>query len=352
MSMDKEKALRKAEKYVVRGNIPAAIEQFRKVVEDDAEDLTSANTLGDLYVRAGEIRGAIPHFTRIAGRYRESGFTLKAIGILKKIARLDETNIEAAMELAGLYCERRLLVEARRQYMQIAATSERAGQKQKVRLAFQKIAEMEPSNTTVILKLAELSERDGLLEEASDWYLMAGKQFARQNDHDQELNASLKALELCPDSQRAVVAVATCYKQKGLVDLAVDTLSEALERNAGDIESRVLLGRTYLTALLAHDAERVFKPLIESNPDACTYLIEVGHCFLNLGAMKVKEVSYGLYNDTEGAIEGSVAQVASLHNLSMLNVRSVNDFVTDLQSDYPYQYTFIEPNYGDISLTY
>ena len=69
-------------------------------------------------------------------------------------------------------------------------------------------------------------------------------------------------------------------------------------------------------------------------------------------AMKVKEVSYGLFNDTEGAIEGSVAQVASLHNLSMLNVRSVNDFVTDLQSDYPYQYTFIEPNYGDISSTY
>jgi hypothetical protein len=34
--------------------------------------------------------------------------------------------------------------------------------------------------------------------------------------------------------------------------------------------------------------------------------------------MKVKEVIYGLYNDTEGAIEGSVAQVASLHNLSML----------------------------------
>jgi phospholipase C len=68
--------------------------------------------------------------------------------------------------------------------------------------------------------------------------------------------------------------------------------------------------------------------------------------------MNVNEISYGLFIDTDGTIEGSAAQVASLHNLSMLNVRSVNDFVADLQGDYPYQYTFIEPNYGDITLTY
>jgi phospholipase C len=69
-------------------------------------------------------------------------------------------------------------------------------------------------------------------------------------------------------------------------------------------------------------------------------------------AMKVNEISYGLFRDTEGTVEGGIAQVASLHNLSMLNVHTLNDLVADLQGDYSYQYTFIEPNYGDITSTY
>src|SRR5262249_1513611 len=41
-------------------------------------------------------------------------------------------------------------------------------------------------------------------------------------------------------------------------------------------------------------------------------------------AMNVQELLYGFFIDTGGTIEGSIAQVASLHNLSMVNVRSVN----------------------------
>src|SRR5262249_42533801 len=41
--------------------------------------------------------------------------------------------------------------------------------------------------------------------------------------------------------------------------------------------------------------------------------------------------------------------VASIHNISYLDVDSLEDLVSDLQGDYPYQYTFIEPNYGDLT---
>ena len=66
-------------------------------------------------------------------------------------------------------------------------------------------------------------------------------------------------------------------------------------------------------------------------------------------AFDAGRVTYGLFNDTDGPVEGSIAQVAAIHNLSMINVMSVTDFVSDLQGgSYPYEYTFIEPNYGDI----
>ena len=55
MSLNKSKVLRTAEKYVLQGKIPAAIDEYRKVVSADPGDLTTINTLGDLYVRAGRV---------------------------------------------------------------------------------------------------------------------------------------------------------------------------------------------------------------------------------------------------------------------------------------------------------
>ena len=71
MSLNKSKALRTAEKYALQGKIPAAIDEYRKVVSADPGDLTTVNTLGDLYVRAGRIQDAISNFSRIADSYRD-----------------------------------------------------------------------------------------------------------------------------------------------------------------------------------------------------------------------------------------------------------------------------------------
>ncbi len=68
-------------------------------------------------------------------------------------------------------------------------------------------------------------------------------------------------------------------------------------------------------------------------------------------ALKAARIPFGIYYDTSGKAVGSVPQVTSLHGISLLddNVRTLDDFVKDLQGNYPYQYTFIEPNYGDIT---
>jgi phospholipase C len=66
-------------------------------------------------------------------------------------------------------------------------------------------------------------------------------------------------------------------------------------------------------------------------------------------ALKAASVSFGLFRDTNGPLSGGIPQVLAIHNVSILDVDSLNDFVSDLQGSYPYAYTFIEPNYGDIT---
>lgn len=283
MSLNKSKALRTAEKYVLQGKIPAAIDEYRKVVSADPGDLTTINTLGDLYVRAGRIQDAISNFSRIADSYREGGFTLKAIAMLKKISKLDPTNVETAMKLANLYSQQGLLVEARQQYLQVADAYARAGQTRKALEAYQKIADLDPSNTSVRMKLGEIYSRESMTEQAHDAFIMAGAEFLRKGDGEQALNANLKAIVINADSRQALTAIATIYTQQGQTDRAINILCEAFERNPGDVELLTILGRTYLSAGMMDDAERTFLSLVELDKNRYHYLLEVGRRFLQIG---------------------------------------------------------------------
>ena len=285
MSLNKSKVLRTAEKYVLQGKIPAAIDEYRKVVSADPGDLTTINTLGDLYVRAGRIQDAISNFSRIADSYREGGFTLKAIAMLKKISKLDPTNIETAMKLANLYSQQGLLVEARQQYLQVADAYARAGQTRKALEAYQKIADLDPSNTSVRMKLGEIYSREAMTEQAHDAFIMAGGEFLRKGDIEQALNANLKAIVINPDSRQALTAIATIYTQQGQTDRAINVLCEAFERNPGDVELLTILGRTYLSAGMMDDAEQTFLSLVELDRNRYHYLLEVGRRFLQIGEL-------------------------------------------------------------------
>ncbi|HKV41567.1 MAG TPA: tetratricopeptide repeat protein, partial [Blastocatellia bacterium] len=283
MSLNKSKALRTAEKYVLQGKIPAAIDEYRKVVESDPSDLTTINTLGDLYVRAGRIQDAIQNFSRIADSYRDSGFTLKAIAMLKKISKLDPTNIDTAMKLANLYSQQGLFIEARQQYLQVADAYARAGQTRKALEAYQKIADLDPANTSVRMKLGEIYSREGLGEQAHEAFVTAGAEFIRKNDTEQALNANLKALSIFPDSRQALTAIVNIYTQQGQTDRAINILCDAFEKNPGDAELLTILGRTYLAAGWMDEAERTFLSLVELDRGRYHYLLEVGRKFLQIG---------------------------------------------------------------------
>ncbi|HLF84001.1 MAG TPA: tetratricopeptide repeat protein, partial [Blastocatellia bacterium] len=219
----------------------------------------------------------------IADSYREGGFTLKAIAMLKKISKLDPTNAETAMKLANLYSQQGLLVEARQQYLQVADAYARAGQTRKALEAYQKIADLDPSNTSVRMKLGEIYSRESMTEQAHDAFIMAGAEFLRKGDGEQALNANLKAVIINPDSRQALTAIATIYTQQGQTDRAINILCEAFERNPGDVELLTILGRTYLSAGMMDDAERTFLSLVELDKNRYHYLLEVGRRFLQIG---------------------------------------------------------------------
>ncbi len=75
-------------------------------------------------------------------------------------------------------------------------------------------------------------------------------------------------------------------------------------------------------------------------------------------ALSAADLRWRIYNDDtdaysddrqNGSAFGAVPQVSALKGVTLLDVHSLTHFAADLHGPYPYQYTFIEPNYGDIT---
>lgn len=285
MTFNKAKALRQAEKHVQQGKVNAAIDDYTKIAEFDSSDLTVVNTLGDLLVRAGRVEEAIINFTKIAESYRENGFTLKAIAMFKKISKLNPQNVEISLKLASLYSQQGLLVEARQQYLQVADSYARSGKTQKALEVYQKIADLDPENTSVRIKLAETYLRENMRDQAHDAYVAAGTELIRKGKVDVGLDSCLQALAINPESKTALSAVSEAYISRGEPMRAIDLLKTAFDKNPGDVELIEVLGRTYLAAGMMGEAESAFTTLVQLDKSRYHNVLDVGRKYAQAGQL-------------------------------------------------------------------
>ena len=153
----REQVVKVAEKYVAKGRVEAAIKEYRKLLNENPNDVSTLNRLGDLYARIDRIDEAVRLFSQIADRYTDDGFFVKAIAIYKKIIKLDPTRLAVYERLAELYHKQGLIPEARTQYQvlvdyylkhQTAAASAIS--------MLQKMAISDPDDPSPHVKLAEL----------------------------------------------------------------------------------------------------------------------------------------------------------------------------------------------------
>ena len=175
MLFEKAKVVRAAEKFLAQGKIPAAIKEYEQLVANDHDDLTALNMLGDLYVRVGSKKEAIACFLRIAEHFAAQDFNLKAIAMFKKIERLQPRDPEIAEKLAHLYSVQGLVVDARAQYLIVAEAYSKDGESRKGLEVLRKIADLDPENTVIRIKLADGYLKADLTSEAAEAFVVAGE---------------------------------------------------------------------------------------------------------------------------------------------------------------------------------
>ncbi|MBV9958950.1 MAG: tetratricopeptide repeat protein, partial [Acidobacteria bacterium] len=280
MGFDKSKVMRAAEKSLAQGKIPAAIKEYQQIVEHDPDDFSALNMLGDLLVRTGQPQEAIQCFTRVAEHYREEGFALKAIAMFKKIDRLQPGNVEIAARLAPLYELQGLMIDARTQYLFVADAYSRGGQAAKALEVLRKIADLDPHNTDIRLKLAEGYQRENFLADAAEAFSHAGTQFHEREAYEKALDAYTRALSLVPYDPAALSGLTASHIALGTADEAAEVLERAVAVQSDDKELLSLLAHAYIAAEDAPAAERATVALVEREPSSLRRFVDVVHLYL------------------------------------------------------------------------
>src|SRR5215471_110051 len=238
---NKQKVLANAEKYVQQGKLQNAISEYEKILKNDPKDLTVTNTVGDLYSRIGESDRATDCFKNVGDAYASQGFTVKAIAMYKKICKL-KPSLESLLKLAELYTQQGLFNDARAQYLQVAEEFLKASELENAVRIFQKILEMDPENSQMRVKLAEVYIRLGKKTEA--WQIFS--------------------------------AAAESMRSKGSLSAADEVLQRMLTLDPGNAYALLLQGKNLLESGDGAGAVSAYQKIsdIDSNPDGLRDLLK------------------------------------------------------------------------------
>lgn len=158
---DRDAALKRAEKALRQGRIDAAIAEYVTVVEAQPRDWNSANSLGDLYVRANQLDKGLEQYTRIADHLKDEGFYPKAAALYKKILKLKPDNEYSLLQSGDLAAKQGTLADAKQFFLQVAERRKARGDKKGAAEIAIRLGTLDPEDLDARLKAGQLAAEMG-----------------------------------------------------------------------------------------------------------------------------------------------------------------------------------------------
>ncbi len=262
---NKQKVLSAAEKYVQQGKMQNAIAEYEKVLKADPKDLTVTNTVGDLYSRLGDADKATEAFKIVGDAYASQGFTVKAIAMYKKISKL-KPSLESVLKLAELYTQQGLFNDARAQYLQVAEEFLKSGELENAVRIFQKILEMDPENTSMRVRLAEVYVRLGKKTDAWQIFSSAAETLRSKGSTSAAEEVLQRMLTLDPGNGYALLMQGRNQLEAGDADAAIESLQKVSDLDSNPDGLRDLL-KAYLKTGRLSDAGTLASKLLTVHND-------------------------------------------------------------------------------------
>jgi tetratricopeptide (TPR) repeat protein len=261
---DREETLKKAEKLLRQGRLEGAIGEYVRVVEEQPRDWNTANTLGDLYVRAGLLEKAAEQYSRIAAHFAEDGFYPKAAALYKKILKIRPDDESAQLQLADMSAKLGLLADAKAQLTAVADRRRRRGDRSGADEIAIRLGSLDPSDFDARLNAAHVLAAGGSTSLAAERYRAISADLFDKNREAEGIAALREAVRLNPADVGGRAQLARTYLAAGDLDSAREFLDE---RTAGEEPALLLaLASAELRQGRLAEADALITRALELNP--------------------------------------------------------------------------------------
>lgn len=277
---NKSKFLQDAERYMLHGKVQQAIGEYLKIIKSDPNNVLTLNTIGDLYLRQGNSHEANKYFSQVAENYVSNNFFLKAIAVYKKILNADPDNLDINATMASLYAKQGLSIDARNQYLRVAALLQKSGNFKELAGVYEKIVELNPANSAVQQKLAELYLSQGDKEKSYQYWMGAASAQAKAGDLAAAVDSFGQALQLNPLDIEAMKGFSDCCLKLNNPVPALDRLKISVESAPENLELREMLGKAYLANNDLEKAVKVFQIIVSLDESRYENLFEVANAWI------------------------------------------------------------------------
>jgi len=199
----KDATAERARQLADAGQYAQAIKVWRQLLDGSPNDANVYNIIGDLSLKSKGNAGAIEAYHKAARLFVQEGFHLKAIAVYKKILKLDPGRAEIYTLLGDLNVVRGLMHNAVADFLCSAKLFLKAGKTMNALTLLRKIAKVDPQNTDVRLRMAELCLKEKLKDVAITEFLYVGKAYQRQGRAAEARTVFEKILKLAPGHAEA-----------------------------------------------------------------------------------------------------------------------------------------------------
>ncbi len=290
MSIDKSKILEAAQQFTVRGQIQKAIDEWKKLITDTPNDANIFNTIGDLCLKYQTTEqgkeGAISNYVKAAEIFESSGFALKAIAVYKKILKIAPSRKDIFIRLGDLNCERGLIGNAREDYLAAARLFSQEGLIREALDVYRKIADLDPANLNVRLKIADIFLKEGLNSEAIEEYNKVASVHIESGRREEAESLYKLILSVNPDDVDATIKVGRFLLEDGYFEEAITYVRKALDHVPDSEEAFSLLMDSYYKAKKYDEAENLINMHIKDHPDQIACKDILASILLNKGELQ------------------------------------------------------------------
>ena len=284
MPLDREATLKQAEKLLRQGKLDGAIAEYLRLIEDQPRDWNSINTLGDLYVRAGDLDRAVAQFIQIADHLFTEGFFPKAAALYKKALKVKADHEHTLLRLSEIAAEQGLLADARTYLRQLGRQRRDRGDNRGAAECLMRLASLDEADVETKVAGARAAQALGQAAQAAGFFRDAAEEFEKGGRKTEAIEALAEAAALDPSDVGLRSRLAREYVAAGQLDRARAFLTR--ESAASDPELLLALGRMELASGNVDEARSIFTRVIAVAPDRAPAILAVADALARGGSVE------------------------------------------------------------------